>query len=113
MRLFPRPGLIVFVRGRFVGDEVNPGMPLGWDLRGLRDRLVDDPAARAVPLLVVDIAEPVLADTLALPPGVEPRAQRVAVPPREQVAEESHDPLQPPAFTLRHLHPGQKLCSAL
>jgi hypothetical protein len=74
MRLLPRPGLVVLICRRLIGDEMYPGMPLGRDLRGLGEILIDDPAARAFPLLVVNVTKPVLTDALAFTPGIEARA---------------------------------------
>lgn len=109
MRLLPRPGLVVLGRGRFVRDEMYPGMPLGWDLRGLGEILIDDPAARAFPLLVVDVAKGILADALALAPGIKARTQRVAVPPGEQVLKEPHEkPSTQDVFVM-----AADLCAAL
>ena len=72
---------------------MNPSVPLRRDLGGLGEILVDDPAARAFSLLVVDVAKAVFADALTLTPGIETCAQRVAIPPGEQVLKEPHESL--------------------
>ena len=55
--------------------------------RGFGIAVVDDPAARAVLLPIVAVAGFVLADELAGPPGPEAGAERLAVPPGEELQE--------------------------
>src|SRR5690606_6003337 len=91
VRLLPLARLVVFPgRGR-VGALRPPAVPAGRDGGGFRIALVDRPAAGAAfrigAALVVDVAELVRADALALAPGAEARAERLAVPPGEELRE--------------------------
>lgn len=106
MSLFPWPRGVSLIVWGLVRNVVDPGMPTWRDLRSLRERLVDHPTARAVPLLVVDISEPVLADPLPLPPCEEARADRIAVPPGKNVAEESHECFRLRVFSVRFSESG-------
>ena len=89
MRLLPFARLVVFARRRDIDAVMHPAMPARRDRRGFRIVAVDDPAAGAAfridAALVVDVAGLVLADLLAVAPGVEARSERLAVPPGEKL----------------------------
>src|SRR5438445_8994213 len=75
---------------------MNPAMPTRRDRRGFGIVAIDDPAAGAAfridTALIIDVAGLVLADLLAETPGMEARAQRLAVPPGEKLQQESLHP---------------------
>ena len=75
---------------RVLPGVVQPAVPFGRHPARLGLAVVDHPAPAAVGGLVVDVALGVLADAPALAPGVELRAQGVAVPPGEDLGQEAH-----------------------
>src|SRR5262245_38444743 len=98
MRLLPCLGLVVRP-WRFVQDIVQPAMPFRRHLGGFRRAIIDDPAARAPgradapPVFIIFVAEAVLADSGAVAGGVEAGGKRRAVPPCEEIAENTHGPV--------------------
>src|SRR5690242_12129714 len=90
MRLLPRPRRVVLLSGGHIDRVVQPGMPGRRDLRRLGESAVDHPAARAAPLLVIDVTEPVVAHAHALAPSIDARADGVARPPGKELGEDSH-----------------------
>src|SRR5690606_29694511 len=70
---------------RLVMGVVQPAVPVRRHPGGLHQAVVDHPAPPAAPLAIVAVAELVLADELALPPRVHPGAERLAVPPGEDL----------------------------
>src|SRR6478736_5149355 len=93
VRLLPFARLIAFLGRRDVDGVVQPAVPAGRDLGSLGLALVDHPAALDAERLVlhpacgavIDIAELVLAHLFAEAPGVEARADGLAVPPGEDL----------------------------
>jgi hypothetical protein len=93
VRLLPLARSVLFLGGGDVDGVMQPAVPAGRDGRGLDRAVIDHPAALDAERLVfhaalgavVDIAELVLADLLAEAPGVEPRADGLAVPPGEDL----------------------------
>ena len=85
MRFFPGVRLVGVLGRRDVGALVHPAVPAGRDARGLCLAVVDDPAPVALLLAVIAVAEFVVADELAGPPGPEARAERLPVPPGEEL----------------------------
>src|SRR5207253_2735859 len=80
--------LVSVVGRRHVGTFVHPAMPGGGDARGFRLAVVDHPAPVAGFRPVIGVAELVRADELARPPGPEAGAERLPVPPGEELQEE-------------------------
>jgi hypothetical protein len=93
MRLLPVARSVFLFGGRDVDGVVQPAVPAGRDRRGLDRAVIDDPATLDAEGLVlgatlgavIDVAELVLADLLAEAPGVEARAEGLAVPPSEDL----------------------------
>src|SRR6185436_20892406 len=81
---------------RHVDGVMHPAVPGRADLRSLGIAAVDHPAPleaeRRIDLAalgaVIDVAEFVLADALAIERGPQLRAERLAVPPSEKAQEE-------------------------
>src|SRR5690242_8526350 len=73
------PGIAGALDQGCIGRVVQPGMPFGWNARGLNRAGVGDPAAGAVsragtPFLVIDVAGRVGADAPALEQREQPGA---------------------------------------
>jgi len=66
-----------------------PAMPTGRNGGGIRNAIVDNPSAGAAfrirTALIIDIAELVLAHSIAMAPGMEPGAYGVSIPPGEKL----------------------------
>src|SRR5687767_3268509 len=90
MGLLPVAGSIGRRGGGLIDDLVHPTIPAWRNGRGFGVAVIDDPAPRAVFFLVVAVAELVFTDEGTHPRGVKPRAERRAVPPSENVREQSH-----------------------
>ena len=96
MRLLPLAARALLLGRGLVQRVMQPAVPAGRDLRGFRQVLIDDPPARhaegadAALLHIIDVAELVLADAAAVPPGHPAIAPGVARPPRKDLAEEAH-----------------------
>src|SRR5262249_47820630 len=92
VRLLPLARLVVLFRGRRVDAVGDPAGRARRDGRGLAIPVVDPPPPRAAlrigAALVIDVARLVLADALSHPPGVELRAEGLAVPPGEEFQQE-------------------------
>ena len=88
VRFLPFARLVGIVGRRNIGAVVHPAVPGGRDARGFRLAVVDDPAAVAVLLPVIAVAELVAADEFARPPGPEAGAECRAVPPGEKLQQE-------------------------
>ena len=93
MRLLPVARLVVLGRRRDIDAVMHPAMPAGRDRRAFGIAVVDHPAAGAAVRIgaafVIDVAGLVLADALAVAPGVEAGAERLAVPPGEKLRPEN------------------------
>ena len=91
VRLFPLARLVVFLRRRGVGAIMHPAVPAGGNLGGFGVAIIDDPTLRLTPAghraFVIDIAELVFADTLAVTPGEEAGPHGLTVPPGEDLQE--------------------------
>src|SRR5690606_1271088 len=83
---------IILLGGWRIHLVVQPSMPAWRHHGGFRIAVIDHPAPGAAfrirAALIVDIAELVLADALALAPGVKARAERLAVPPGKELQQE-------------------------
>src|SRR5688572_1416961 len=99
MRLLPGTRTVIFLGWRHVDCVVQPTVPIRRHARRLGKAVVDDPAPleaeRWVDLAAlgseVAVARLVLAHELAITPGPELRAERLAVPPGEKAREEIFD----------------------
>src|SRR6478735_9381116 len=89
MRLLPVARLVVFLRRRNVDAVMHPAMPAGRNARGFCNAVINHPTPRAAfrigAAFIVDVARLILTDALAVPPGMETRAKRLAVPPSEEL----------------------------
>src|SRR5262249_26139691 len=87
MRLLPVARLVAIAWRCDVDAMMDPAVPAGRNGRSFRIVAVDNPAAHAAfridAAFIVDIASLILADPLAVPPGVQSRSKRLAVPPGE------------------------------
>ena len=94
MGLLPLARLVALGRGRRIHLVVQPAVPAGRNRGCLGIALIDDPAPRAAfrirAALVIDIAELVFADALAVAPGVKARSDRLSIPPGENLQQELH-----------------------
>src|SRR6185312_6807319 len=65
---------------------MEPAMPIGWHPARLDCAVVDHPAAGAVLVLIIAVAEGVSADGRAVQPGMQPGPQSLRFPPRKEHA---------------------------
>src|SRR4029079_4522597 len=95
VRLLPGPRLIALFVGRHIDGVVEPAVPRRRHRRGLGLAVVDHPAPfhqqRRIDLAAagaeIAVAELVLTDRFAVPPGPELGAEGLAIPPGEKAEE--------------------------
>src|SRR5208337_2099074 len=96
VRLLPRPWMVGFLGWKRVDRVMQPAEPLWRNLAGLRQALINDPSAwpSGMPcssrVLVIAIAGLVLSDKLAACARIKLRRKRRAVPPCEEIADQTH-----------------------